>query len=432
MIAQPAAEDSPGSYRWWMVAMLWLVCFANYADRQAIFSVFPPLQQEFSLSRLQLGILGSAFMWVYALSGPLAGWLCDRFSRRSVIIGALLFWSACTVATGVVHSFNQLVIYRALSGLGEAFYFPAAISLMASYHGRSTRSRAMSVHQSAVYVGSLAGGGVSAWLADRHGWRSPFTGFGVFGIVLALLLIAALREPKRSDLENAAGTKPEAERSFLSGLFALLKNPAAMVLAAVFVCANFVAAIFLSWTPVYLFEKFHMSLTSAGFHASIWLQCSSILGVLFGGALADYFARRSRGGRIFAQSAGLFLGGPLLFLTGWSASALLVLIAMAGFGFAKGVYDANIWASLYEVVPAQHRGATVGLMNSLGWLGGGAATIAIAAGSAHFGLGSEIGATSILYAIAALALLLLGYWMIRSFPKREGRSHIESSLSAGH
>ena len=425
MTAQPAAEDSPSSYRWWMVAMLWLVCFANYADRQAIFSIFPPLQQEFSLSRVQLGILGSAFMWVYALSGPFAGWLCDRFSRRSVIIGALLFWSACTAATGVAHSFGELVACRALSGLGEAFYFPAAISLVASYHGHATRSRAMSLHQSAVYVGSLAGGGVSGWLAERNSWRLPFTSFGVFGILLALVLLAALKEPKRDESGHIVATEAKADRSFVSGLLALLANPAAMVLAAVFICANFVAAIFLSWTPIYLFEKFHMSLTAAGFHASTWLQCSSIFGVLLGGVLADYLARRSRGGRICAQSVGLVLGVPLLFLTGWSASALLVLAAMAGFGFAKGIYDANIWASLYEVVPAHHRGATVGLMNSLGWLGGGAATVAIAAGNARFGLGSEICATSILYAIAALALLLLGRSMARSSAKREATSGIE-------
>jgi len=425
MTSPLAAKSSLGSYRWWMVAMLWLVCFANYADRQAIFSIFPPLQQDFSLSRLQLGILGSAFMWVYALSGPLAGWLSDRFSRRSVIIGALLFWSACTAATGVAHSFGELVACRALSGLGEAFYFPAAISLVASYHGRATRSRAMSLHQSAVYVGSLVGGGISGWLAERHGWRLPFSSFGVFGIVLALMLLVALKEPKRDEPDRIVTTEPEEERSFVSGVLALLANPAAMVLAAVFVCANFVAAIFLSWTPIYLFEKFHMSLTAAGFHASAWLQCSSILGVLLGGVLADYLARRSRGGRIFAQFVGLLLGVPLLFLIGWSASALLVLIAMAGFGFAKGIYDANIWASLYEIVPASHSGATVGLMNSLGWLGGGAATVAIAAGNAHFGLGPEICMTSILYAIAALSLLLLGRSMARTSPKSEVTSRIE-------
>jgi MFS family permease len=128
----------------------------------------------------------------------------------------------------------------------------------------------------------------------------------------------------------------------------------------------------------------------------------------------------------------LLLGVPLLFLTGWSASALLVLIAMAGFGFAKGIYDANIWASLYEVVPARHRGATVGLMNSLGWLGGGAATVAVAAGNARYGLGLEISATSVLYAISAVGLLLLGRWMARKLPRPGDSARIETSLPAGH
>lgn len=416
MTAQASVEHkgTTGSYRWWVVGMLWLVCVANYADRQAIFSVFPPLQHEFSLTRLQLGALGSAFMWVYALCGPLAGWLCDRVSRQGVIVWALLFWSLCTAATGFVHSYEELVLCRALSGLSEAFYFPAAMSLIADYHSSQTRSRAMSLHQSAVYVGSVAGGTVSAWLAESRGWRYPFAGFGFFGLALALLLIAALKEPKRSAPQQDARPKSESERGFLSGVLALLANPPAMVLAVVFVCANFVAAIFLSWIPVYLFEKFHMSLVSAGFHASAWLQCSSILGVLLGGVLADSLARRSRGGRIFAQSFGLLLGAPLLILVGWNRFAVLVLIAIAGFGFAKGIYDANIWASLYEVVPVRHRGATVGLMNSLGWLGGGVATLAIAAGNARFSLGTEICATSLLYAIPAVALLILGRWLTRS------------------
>ena len=291
----------------------------------------------------------------------------------------------------------------------------------------------MSLHQSAVYVGSIAGGTLSAWLAERHGWRSPFGSFGIFGLALALLLVAALREPKRGASKQDVVSEPKSEQSFLSGLLALLANPAAMVLALVFVCANSVAAIFLSWTPEYLFEKFHMSLTAAGFHASAWLQCSSILGVLFGGTLADLLARRSRGGRIFAQSAGLLLGVPLLFLTGWAQSAGLVLIAMAGFGFAKGIYDANIWASLYEVVPVRHRGATVGLMNSLGWLGGGAATVAVAAGNSHFRLGTEICVTSILYAIPGVGLLLLGRLLAgQSKTIEETRQPSKSNLPAGH
>jgi predicted MFS family arabinose efflux permease len=397
-----------GNYRWWVVAMLWLVCLANYADRQALFSVFPPLQHEFGLSRLQLGVIGSVFMWTYALFGPFGGWWCDRVSRRNIIISALVFWSLCTAATAHARNYQELVLYRALGGIGESFYFPAAMSLIADYHNRYTRSRAMSLHQSAVYAGSIAGGGVSAWLAQFHGWREPFGTFGVFGFVLSFALLAALREPVRGSAETGTAPAPRTSSSFITGFLALLANPLALTLAAVFVGANFVAAIFLSWTPEYLFEKFHMSLAMAGFNGSAWLQISSILGVVFGGAVADFLVRRTRGGRMFTQAAGLFLGTPFLFLTGWTRSAAVVLLAMSGFGFAKGIYDANIWASLFEVVPVQHRGATLGLMNSLGWVGGGVGTIAIASASTRFGFGACLSGTSIIYAAFSGVLLLIG------------------------
>src|ERR1041385_8366258 len=146
-------------YKWWVVAMLWLVCLFNYADRQAIFSVFPLLKSEIGLSDVQLGVVGAAFMWVYALIGPLAGWLGDRLSRKGadparvlvsrkgLILGALAFWSVVTAATAWSHSYWQLVLFRALGGFGEAFYFPASMSLISDYHGKDTRSRAMSLHQ---------------------------------------------------------------------------------------------------------------------------------------------------------------------------------------------------------------------------------------------------------------------------------------------
>ncbi|MEJ7609487.1 MAG: MFS transporter, partial [Bryobacteraceae bacterium] len=90
-----------GSYRWWIVVMLWFVCLFNYADRQAIFSVFPLLKKEYGLSNVQLGIVGGAFMWVYALSAPLAGLVADRVSRKTLILGGLVFWSLVTVATAL-------------------------------------------------------------------------------------------------------------------------------------------------------------------------------------------------------------------------------------------------------------------------------------------------------------------------------------------
>ena len=127
----------------------------------AFFSVFPLLKTEMRLSDVQLGIVGASFMWVYAGAAPFAGLVGDRFRRKTLIIGGLIFWSLITVATAISTKYWHLVLFRALEGFGEAFYFPASMSLVSDYHGPDTRSRAMSPHQSSVYAGTIAGGAVA-------------------------------------------------------------------------------------------------------------------------------------------------------------------------------------------------------------------------------------------------------------------------------
>jgi MFS family permease len=173
--------------------------------------------------------------------------------------------------------------------------------------------------------------------------------------------------------------------------------PMVWILIAVFVGANFVAAIFLTWMPSFLNRKFGMSLTMSGLNATAWLQMASVLGVLSGGWLADRLAWRYAGGRMMIQSLGLFLGVPFIFLTGWTMSVPVLVLAMMGFGYFKGLYDANIWASLYDVVPVTRRATALGFMNSIGWLGGGIAPVAIAAMSAHYGMSACLSATSLVY-----------------------------------
>ena len=185
------------SYKWFVVAMLWLVCFFNYADRQAIFSVFEPIKSEMQLSDAQLGVIGASFMWVYAAAVPLAGLVGDRFRRKTLILGGLVFWSLITVATAFSKNYSQLVLCRALEGFGEAFYFPASMSLLSDYHGPDTRSRAMGVHQSSVYAGTIAGGAVAGVMADHFGWRSSFDLFGWFGVALGLVLLFSQRATAR-------------------------------------------------------------------------------------------------------------------------------------------------------------------------------------------------------------------------------------------
>jgi MFS family permease len=393
-------------YRWWVVGMLWMVCLLNYADRQAIFSLFPPIQAHFDLTKVQLGVLGTSFMWTYALCGPAAGWLCDRLSRKKTILAALVFWSLATAATAVVRSYTSLVVLRALGGLGEAFYFPAALSLIADYHGASTRSRAMSLHQSGVYVGSVAGGTLAAWIGQRHGWRVPFVYFGTLGVLLASMLWIALRERPRGAVDRVPEL-PRVSGEALHPWSSLLTNKSALAVAAIFLGANFVALIFLSWTPTFLYERFHLTLSMAGFSGTAYLQLSSILGVLAGGWLADRLVRRQRGGRMLAQAAGLLLGTPFLFLIGWVHTLGAVMVAIVGFGLGKGIYDANIWASLYDVIPVAQRGVAVGAVNSLGWIGGGIATVGIAVAGSHFGFAACLSATSAIYLVLAGGMFLL-------------------------
>ena len=184
-------------YKWWVVAMLWLVCLFNYADRQAIFSVFPLLKAEMRLTDFQLGIVASSFMWVYALGAPLAGMIGDRANRKHLILGGLIFWSAITIATALAHSYWQLVLFRALEGLGETFYYPASMSLLSDYHGKETRSRAMGFHQSSVYARTIVGGTAAGFMAQRFGWRFGCWTFGSLGLVLGIVLLL-LREPQRT------------------------------------------------------------------------------------------------------------------------------------------------------------------------------------------------------------------------------------------
>src|SRR6476659_8667490 len=192
------------SYKWRVVAMLWCISFFNYADRQAIFSVFPLLEREMHLTTVQLGLLGSGFAWVYGLGAPFAGMVVDRVRRKTAILGGLHAWSAICIATVFSRTFRQLFFFRAAEGLGETFYYPASMSLLSDYHGRDTRSRAMGLHQTSVYMGTVAGGFFAGWIGQQYGWRSSFYVFGGLGIVLGIVLQRYLVEPKRGASEVAA------------------------------------------------------------------------------------------------------------------------------------------------------------------------------------------------------------------------------------
>lgn len=367
---QPPAPP-PGGYKWAVVAMLWFVCFFNYADRQSMYSVFPKLEEEFGFDEFQLGLIGSAFMWVYAFGAPFAGFIGDRLRRKDLILGGCLFWSVVTALTGWCARFWQFVTVRALEGFGETFYFPASMSLVSDYHDGRTRSRAMSLHQSSVYVGTIGGGWLGAWFAEYYGWRVGFYFFGLSGLVLAALLYGLLREPRRGEAEGAPGDEaPEPPLTLAQVAPAVFRSPVAVVLMAAFLGANFVATIFLTWTPTFLYKKFGFQLTAAGLSGTAFIHLASALSAPLSGVLADRVAPRVWGGRMLVQALGLLAGAGFVFLVGSTGDRVILMTSMVAFGLCKGVYDANIFASLYDVVEPRARATAAGLMNMVGWGGG--------------------------------------------------------------
>jgi MFS family permease len=405
------------SYKWAVVGMLWFICFFNYADRVAIASVLPMLQDEFGFTKTQQGLISSAFMWVYAFTAPFAGPIADRHPRKLVILAGLYAWSAITGFTALCKQLWHFVLVRGAEGLGETFYFPASMSLVSDYHGKETRSRAMSLHQTSVYAGTVGGGAITAFLAERYGWRFPFVFLGVAGIILGVILAAAIREPRRNEAEDSEG-HTAAPMPLSQFLREMSRTPTALLLLAAFIGANFVAMVFLTWMPSFLKEKYQLSLAMAGLGAVVFIQTASMFGAVLGGFAADFLRRTRPGGRILVQAAGLFVGAPFVFLCGYTRDMGMLMVAMTLFGLAKGVYDSNIWASLYDIVPPSRRATAVGWMNMLAWVGGAMGPLVIGgAVDAGMSMSAAISSTAVIYVFAGTVLL---YAATRTAPRDIG------------
>ncbi len=397
-------------YKWYVVGMLWWISFFNYADRQAIFSVFPLLEKEFALDSVQLGLLGSSFAWTYGLTAPMAGLIVDRVRRKAAILTGLHVWSLICMATALSRKFWHLLFFRAAEGLGETIYYPASMSMISDYHGKATRSRAMGLHQTSVYVGTIGGGFFAGLIGQHYGWRWSFIVFGGLGILLGLVLNRFLVEPRRgqADLAELGERARIATRLPLRRFLALVwGTPTVLVLMGAFICANFVATVLLSWMPKFLYDKFGFSLAMAGLMATLFVQAASMIGSPLGGWLADTLRRRYAGGRMMVQAGALLAGAPFVLLCGSTHSVRWLLAALICWGLCKGFYDANIFASVYDVIRPEARGTAAGFMNMVGWLGGGTAPLVIGFLAARIGLSAAISAAALVYVLGS-ALLALG------------------------
>lgn len=402
-------------YAWLVVAMLWLVFLLNYLDRQVIFSLFPLLRKGLHLQDYQLGLIPTAFLWVYAVCSPLGGYLADRFGRKPTIVLSLVVWSLMSAAISQARSYPQLLVTVGLMGVSEACYLPAGLAMVADYHGEKSRSLATGIHQSGAYVGMVLGGLGGGWIGEHYGWRPVFLLLGGAGLIYGAIVMLGLRE--HSEPRTSAASAGKA--SFFEAVREVIKLPGFVTMTVVFSAMSMGNWVLYTWMPLYLYERFHMSLSRAGFSATFYIQIGSVAGILLGGWLADHFSSRTPRSRILTQAGGLMAAAPFLLFVGITGTSGLLLIALVVFGLGRGAYDANCMPVLCQIAPARLRSTGYGIFNFAGCVAGGVVAAAAGALKATMGLGVTIQATGVLLFASALLLLRLRIAPSAAAPARQ-------------
>lgn len=381
-----------------LVAFMWVAYFLNYADRQAVFAMFPALKSGLGMSDSQLGLVGAAFLWVYAFGCPIAGQIGDHFSKRLLVVLSLVVWSIVTVATGLATSAMMLLALRGVMGISESLFMPNAIALTASAHTPEHRSRAIAALTTAQIAGTVAGSWFGGWMADRGQWRGAFFVLGAVGVLYALPYFMFLRGVNEDAPSESAktGTAP--------ALAALVKVRTFLLLCVVFPVFVFGLWLLYGWLPTFLQDKFSLNQSDAAFNATVFLQGTTAIGLLGGGVLADRMYRRTKAARLWLMVAGLLLCAPCLHALGNSDTLNTTRIAAAAFGLFSGLLMGNIFPAAFEVVPTDTRASAVGVLNFFGAIISGFATLFGGMWKQSLGIDRLLSVTALAYLAAGVAL----------------------------
>lgn len=402
-------------YKWVLIALLSCAFFFHQADRALFGLLTVPIQDELKLTDVQIGWINTTLSWTLAAMTVVAGFLGDRFSRKWIITLSLIAWSLMTVFMGFIGGFIGALFFRSIAtGVGESFYAPSAYALIAVHH-KESRSLALSIHQAALYVGLMVSGLIVAWALGFLGsWRNVFIAFGLSGIVLGIAFVWALREGNGGATGDADGEKKKMPLS--ASLKAYFCNPSALCATAGFVAIVFVNNAYLFWAPKFAAEKFAVGVGEAGKGVMLWHHLLAFAAILLGGVVTDRFVRRFPRFRLGFQITALLCGAPMLLWIGLAPSFAMLLVAAGAYGVFRGFFEVNTHASLFDVVPPQHRSAAIGLLNMIAFFFGGLSGVAMGALSQKYGVrGFEIGfgIMALSYALAALLMAFSFFFTFR-------------------
>ncbi len=396
----PAGETG---YKWRLVALLFGVAMLNYADRTAITTVFPLLRSDLKMTDVELGAVGSFFLWAYALASPLAGSLADRMSRSRLIVGSLAAWSLITLASGLAATTWQLLVLRALLGFAEALYLPAAIALIADYHPVTTRATAISIHTAGLSFGLVAGGTATGYLGESFGWRPAFFLLGGAGLLMAVAAWWWVR-----DAAEPRELSPKESPSAVASMVSLMRIPSYAILMAQAMLVAVANWIFVNWLPLYFKEAHSMSLGAAGFTGTFMMQGAATVGVLAGGVLSDRYAGHQPRRRMLLQSVCCFVAAPFLLAFLVQPGIAILNLSIFVFAFFKRIGSTNELPIVCDLLEPRLRSTAIGMMNATNCASGGVGILIAGALKSTLGLDGIFGGLSLLMVLSGL-ITLAGY-----------------------
>lgn len=397
-------------YPWIVVALLWVVALLNYMDRQMLATMRPSMQTDISelQSATNFGYLMGIFLWIYGIMSPISGIIADRFNRKWLIVFSLFVWSGVTYAMGYATTFHQLYWLRAVMGISEALYIPAALSLIADFHPDKTRSLAIGIHMTGLYFGQALGG-FGATIAALYSWHITFHTFGLIGIAYSSILLIFLRE-KRNESHSNIDTQISAKtkNSVVKSLSALFTNFSFWIILLYFTIPSLPGWATKNWLPTLFAQNLNISMAKAGPLSTIAIAASSFVGVISGGILSDKWVQKNSHGRIYTGAIGLALTIPALLFIGFGHSLFTVIGSAICFGIGYGMFDANNMPILCQFVSAKYRATAYGLMNMAGVFAGAFITDILGKSTDAGNLGKSF---ALLAGIVLIALFMQLYFL---------------------
>ena len=401
-------------YKWLALALLWVAFFLQQGTRQVFSATLSSIQASLGVTAAQIGLVATVFTFAYGLSVPFAGVAADLLNRKWMVVSGVFVFCLGIFASGFVAALGLLIVtYGLLNGFGQSFYYPSATSIIGQLH-KETRATALSILQMGLYTGIVGCSAAAGFLAESgaDGWRTAFRIFGGIGILWAVALAFLLRDTRPDGGVAAAAPESDApaRKPALKEAFAVfIANPSAVLLAVGLGMMIYVDVGFKTWMPSHLETTFGVAKRSAALNAVLWHYLGAFVGVTLGGRISDRLAAKRPSVRMETNMLGLACAVPFIAWMAYAPSLTACCVAMALFGVFRGVYDSNLMASLFDLIPSRYHASGAGIMLCFGFVFGSTSPVVLGLLKEHFSSAAGIASLAAFY-LAGAAVIAAARW----------------------